>query len=762
MPLTPGDTLNGRYQILSVLGQGGMGFVYHAIDTNLNIEVAIKENLFTTKEYAEQFKQEARLLASLRHPNLPRVTDYFVIEEQGQYLVMDYIEGEDLKERIERQGKISVQEAVIIGLALCDALEYLHSQEPPVVHRDLKPGNVRITPEGRVFLVDFGLAKLGGRDQRTITGAQAVTPGFSPPEQYGSAHTSPLSDIYSLGATLYTALSGEIPPDAFERALDQAELKPLDELNSEVPPALARIIETAMALQPGERFQSAAEMKEALLSLNLVPDQQQHLQDHKWSITPPPGPEGWRSEGEKPEGEPKPNTIPKRLFRTTRRRSKPQEGEGNETQEGVAEIPPPSEPEEAVVESGGHRGALRLLLWALIAAVIAGWYFYSPQTFNAAWQRTSNFGRDKILPGVGALLPGIMPRTATPTPTPTATSTPPPTQTPVVAATTPFPTATPTPSFTPSPTPTVTPSPTSTQAIVMLPTPTKTPPPGPTPTGGSGILAFAANTDEGVQIFQTDLQGKNVRQLTHRDGGACQPRWSPDGQSIAFVAPCQKNTQDYPNAQIYLLHLNTGKTEEITPPGLGDYDPTWSPDGRYIAFTSQRDGYPRIYFINLKTHKTYPLTPEKMNAWQPAWSPDGKQIAFISNQDATGRVWLVDFPPPKDQPSTPEPFSHSKNRINSHPAWTPNGQWIIYGQTDPNVTVPYIVKTPLNNPLLETPLLKVGLAMRDPAVSPDGRWIAFEGWETKNHRIYIMRLDGTSITPITSEKLQAFDPAWKP
>ena len=199
MALQVGDMLQGRYRILSVLGQGGMGSVYRALDTTLNIEVAIKENLFGSAEYAEQFKQEARLLASLRHPNLPRVTDYFVIENQGQYLVMDYIEGEDLKARIERTGKISVREAVTIGLALCDALEYLHNQQPPIIHRDIKPGNVRITSEGHVFLVDFGLAKIGGHDQRTVTGAQAVTPGFSPPEQYGTAHTGPHSDIYSLG-----------------------------------------------------------------------------------------------------------------------------------------------------------------------------------------------------------------------------------------------------------------------------------------------------------------------------------------------------------------------------------------------------------------------------------------------------------------------------------------------------------------------------------------------------------------------------------
>ena len=154
MTLERGSLLNRRYRIVEILGQGGMAAVYRAIDENLGVEVALKENLFTTDEYARQFRREAVILANLRHPNLPRVTDHFVIEQQGQYLVMDYIEGEDLRQRMERIGSLPEQDVIIIGVALCDALTYLHSRSPQVLHRDIKPGNVKITPSGQIFLVD--------------------------------------------------------------------------------------------------------------------------------------------------------------------------------------------------------------------------------------------------------------------------------------------------------------------------------------------------------------------------------------------------------------------------------------------------------------------------------------------------------------------------------------------------------------------------------------------------------------------------------
>jgi serine/threonine protein kinase len=264
MTLEFGTLLNNRYRIVGILGQGGMGSVYCAHDENLGVDVAVKENLFLSDEYAKQFRVEAKILASLRHPNLPRVGDHFVIHGQGQYLVMDFIEGEDLRQRMEKSDVLSEEEAIKIGVTICDALNYLHTRQPPVIHRDVKPGNVKITPDGEYVLVDFGLAKFMLDSQSTTTGARAMTPGFSPPEQYGAARTDARTDIYSLGATLYVALAGRLPEDALARATGNAVLTNLRTHNPKVSPKLAAAIEKALSLPSNERWQTADDFKKAL------------------------------------------------------------------------------------------------------------------------------------------------------------------------------------------------------------------------------------------------------------------------------------------------------------------------------------------------------------------------------------------------------------------------------------------------------------------------------------------------------------------
>jgi serine/threonine protein kinase len=174
MTLERGTLLHERYRIVDILGQGGMGSVYRAVDENLGVDVAVKENLFTTEEYSRQFRLEAVILAGLRHPNLPRVSDHFAVGDQGQYLVMDFIEGEDLRQRMERLGTITEDDAIMVGAAMCDALTYLHTRKPSILHRDLKPGNVRISPEGTIYLVDFGLVKLVQGPQATSSMAAHV------------------------------------------------------------------------------------------------------------------------------------------------------------------------------------------------------------------------------------------------------------------------------------------------------------------------------------------------------------------------------------------------------------------------------------------------------------------------------------------------------------------------------------------------------------------------------------------------------------
>ncbi|MBP8948981.1 MAG: protein kinase [Candidatus Promineofilum sp.] len=266
MTLSTGQVLENRYRIVSLLGQGGMGAVYRAWDLNLRVPVALKENLDLSLVSREQFEREALLLAQLNHPNLPRVTNHFTVAGQGQYLVMEFIDGQDLQQVLEARGRLTEAEAVPIIGQIASALAYLHSRPEPVIHRDIKPANIKITADNRAVLVDFGIAKQYVAEGRTTRGAQAVTPGFSPPEQYGLGTTDARSDIYATGATLYALLTGETPVESVSR-LAGATLPPPAQLTRPVAAAILR----AMEMEPNNRFQGAQEFAQALVSPVPVP-----------------------------------------------------------------------------------------------------------------------------------------------------------------------------------------------------------------------------------------------------------------------------------------------------------------------------------------------------------------------------------------------------------------------------------------------------------------------------------------------------------
>lgn len=263
MTLKVGQVLNQRYRIDGQLGQGGFGAVYQAWDLSLERACAVKENLDTSDIARRQFTREATVLASLSHANLPRVTDHFFIPGFGQYLVMDYIDGIDLGQLVRKEGPIPPERALNIIKQVADALEYLHSRKPPVLHRDIKPGNIKITTDGRAVLVDFGLVKMYGPQLETTVGARAVTPGYSPPEQYGQGITDPRTDIYALAATLYTLLTARLPPESVQR-YGADELVLPHQVNNSISPVLSAAVGRAMALNPSQRYQSIAEMRAVL------------------------------------------------------------------------------------------------------------------------------------------------------------------------------------------------------------------------------------------------------------------------------------------------------------------------------------------------------------------------------------------------------------------------------------------------------------------------------------------------------------------
>jgi serine/threonine-protein kinase len=263
-----------------------MGSVYRANDLRLEGRVcAIKEvrpdpdaTPEALAQSLEQFRREAYTLARLDHPNLPKVSDTFT-EGQREYLVMDFVEGSDLSQLADekRRAGAFLDERVVLLWAdqLCDALAYLHSRKPPVLHRDIKPANIKLTPDGRIKLVDFGLVKLLAADEsRTVTVLQGRgTVAYTPLEQYGgdsTGHTDVRSDIYSLGGTLYHLLTNQPPADAKQRFLNPDSLVPPRAVNPRISPVVERAIVAAIEMHPDQRPASVADLR-AMLDGTLIP-----------------------------------------------------------------------------------------------------------------------------------------------------------------------------------------------------------------------------------------------------------------------------------------------------------------------------------------------------------------------------------------------------------------------------------------------------------------------------------------------------------
>jgi serine/threonine protein kinase len=271
LPLAPESVLQDRYRIVRQLGRGGMGAVYEAVDQRLGITVALKETLSSEESMRKQFEREARLLAGMHHPALPRVSDHFV-EGKRAFLVMQFIGGVDLAKIISQQpGPFPRDQVIAWADQLLDALIYLHSRDRQVIHRDIKPHNLKLTANGQIALLDFGLAKAQPADS-SITSSQAFfgyTRHYAPLEQIQDQHTDPRSDIYALGATLYHLLTGIKPPDAMVRASATVNgnpdpLKFADKIHEAVGPQIAAILDKAMAQRPEDRYADANEFREAL------------------------------------------------------------------------------------------------------------------------------------------------------------------------------------------------------------------------------------------------------------------------------------------------------------------------------------------------------------------------------------------------------------------------------------------------------------------------------------------------------------------
>ncbi len=264
--LQDSDTIVGNYRIVKVIGYGGFGAVYEAVDSrNPTNRVALKETF--NPENIRTFRGEFALLQGLHHDNLP--VYYEVFEENGNgYLVMEYIEGQNLDDILQRRGRQPLTESQVLGYAvqICDVLSFLHNQSPPLLHRDIKPANIRLTPDALIKLVDFGLIKQG--TDTTGLSRKALSPAYAPLEQWGGSNqrTTPQTDIYSLGATLYHLFTGVSPAKVTERlAYEDDPLIYPCKVNPKLSPYIADALMKALRVKQQDRFANAEEMKQALL-----------------------------------------------------------------------------------------------------------------------------------------------------------------------------------------------------------------------------------------------------------------------------------------------------------------------------------------------------------------------------------------------------------------------------------------------------------------------------------------------------------------
>lgn len=639
MALVIGQTLNNRYRIVAPLGSGGMGAVYRATDLVLNRACALKELVppagmlpADVAQLRQQFRQEASVLAHLSHPSLPRVTDFFS-STTGDFLVMDYVEGESLEQKLLQAAAGGLDQAKVTVWAdqLLDALEYCHSQN--VIHRDIKPANIIVTPQGRAVLVDFGLAKiLDPTNAYTKTILRGLgTLNYAPPEQFGHGplHTDPRSDLYSLGATLYQALTGCVPPSAMQRVADPSCLAAPRACN----PALGATVESAllraMAMDQAQRFQSAAEMRRALFE----PDPTLRLQPHLPLVGSRPAPAralywiagglalalilflAFRAFGGSPGPAASapatrvPSASPDLLPTLS---PPPTDSQPVATETPLPASPPveptavpptlpptvPPTPEPSptaiIIPTQPPHGGVQRIAFARLASDTSGNGMLGWED-NADIYTMDTAGGDLVrLTGDGAYVYS------------------------------------------------------------------------PTWSPDGARIAFYSDVDGDGEIYVMSWDGSDRRQLTNNhveDGG---PSWSPDGSRLAF-----HSVRDG-NKEIYVMEADGSNVLRLTSHAADDQYPAWSPDGRHIAFDSKRDGKRDIWLMDLAGGSLRRLTDNPGDDWWVAWSPDGRRIAYSSTLSGRTRICVIDV----DNPS-PTCLQSVPNDAAS-PAWSPDGLHIAF------------------------------------------------------------------------------------
>ncbi len=560
-----GEVVRDRYRIVQVLANGGMGIVYRATDESLGIDVAIKESL-SGMISAERFKKNATQIAGLHHAGIPRITDTFELENGIQVLVMDFIPGDDLLSRIQKSGPLKVKEAIKIISTIGGALSYLHTQNPPIIHQDVKPGNIRITPDGKAMLIDFDLALTIQENQtRPPLSELGLTPGFAAPEQYNNM-SEPASDQYGLAATLYFLLTGSVLPDGLTRASGNSQLP--EHSASRLPLDVSTCLERALRINPGDRYPDMQSFLTALSALAKNHSELTAITTRRLKNG------GWKkpsryipfiviagllivgivavilfTTGNAPGSEAEPISTLSSLAPA----ASSADPAGIPATEEIVATKPASTPttvkEILPTPLGGGTGE-----YAYVSENTG-----IPQIYLAS--TASNKSTQLTNVPDGACQPNW--------------------------------------------------SPDGMKIVFISPCPTK--------------AQISARTEPfaGSGLFILSIADNRIIPLPSQPGGDFDPAWSPDGDSIAFT------TIRNVFAQVFLYDLNTDETLPLTPPTVANRQPAWSPDGNQLAYCSNKNGSLQVWIMGREGNDPKPFSVQINGAaFNPDWSSDGKSLVY--------------------------------------------------------------------------------------------------------------------------------------
>lgn len=628
-----------KYNIIEEIGRGGMATVYRARDTRTGAIVALKimyPHLATDPTYIERFRREAKTALSLDSPHIVKVLDYGSVG--GRYfLTMEYVTGKTLQQLIKERGSLAVSRALDIARQVVEALKAAHQKG--IVHRDIKPQNIMVTPQGVAKVMDFGIAKMAGFATLTQSGAFLGSPHYIAPEQAKGRKADIHADIYALGVVLYQMLVGIVPFDAetpwgIVQQHIEKEPVPTTSHRADIPLQVDALVRKALAKDPASRYQTPREMLRALESLG---------------------------------------------------------GKGEEVKEELATMVGYGMPTEVA-----PRPRRRFPIWALAGGGVGTILLLVTIAFFALGEGPAKSGGVPLVPTATFTAASTLSPPNTPTraaaPSPIASRSLAPTATPIPPTPTPIP-PTPTATTTSAPTPTPQPQPSALslgtiafaaglgdgldictinsdgsnfKRLTSVSGDDRHPAISP----DRKWIAFESNRDENIEIYLMKSDGSAQTNLTRHSASDYQPAFSPDGRSIVFISDRGGH------GEIWVVNVDGSNQRRLVEMPDWSFAPAYSPDGSKIVFVSMRDHNQEIYVMGSDGSNQMRLTDNSIVDEKPSFSADGNLIAYHSGEGNEREIWVMRVDGNSKRPLT-------DNSVDDwQPTFSWNGNWIAFSSTD--------------------------------------------------------------------------------